>query len=313
MQPNFSIPIDTVIIKDPLAEKASTTLLNSSNAKTQHHLYHYWTLNERLRSKNEKLVKRQQSSCRLAFYCLWLFLLGGILIILIYRFTEECSLLTIDRKQLVLRCFRHLFLLAALSLSLCACTGVVCSVCRYFRSQPKQFLDDDEYKSYLKKTNDVVVTIPPLHAYSYETSNLSSHRISHPSDEHSNTTMSSSLPNASPLRKIPPFTYEEFPSNQKHTHAVLPNGIVTSNPLNPNKSAFFCSSPSDSSSPQSNLSTTIITNNIPRPTAMNCNKHKPPSTYEDPCASTPTSYTTCACGIDIWERQQSSMSRPSPH
>ncbi|UJR34066.1 hypothetical protein I4U23_021477 [Adineta vaga] len=321
MQSSFplsTVPIDTVVIKDSLSKKATTTIpLHSSNTKHQHHLYNYWTLTERLRAKNEKLVKRQHSSCRLAFYSLWLFLFGGIMIIIVYRFTEECSLITIDRTQLVLRCFRHLFLFAAISISICACSGIVYSICRYFRSQPKQILDDDEYKLYLTKTNDVLSTIPSLHACCYQesitngTSNLSSQRISNPNDEHSNTTASSSLQNTSPQRKIPPFTYEEFPSTRTCPHSILPNIIVTSNP-NHTKNAFFSSSTSDLSSPQSNHSTTIITS-IHHPTTTNHNKRKSTLTFEDPCASTPTSYTTCACGIDIWERQQNSNISSTSH
>jgi hypothetical protein len=118
----------------------------------------------------------------------------------------------------------------------------------------------------------------------------------------------------SPQRKVPPFTYEELPPTQLlfptslSPLSILPHVSVnekTSNP-NHNKSAFFSSSTSASSSPHSMISTPIRSNNF-NVTNSNNNQRKSTLIFEDACPSTPTSYTTCVCGTDVWERQQ----RPS--
>jgi hypothetical protein len=110
---------------------------------------------------------------------------------------------------------------------------------------------------------------------------------------------------------VPPFTYEELPPTQSlYPTPLSPLSNVNidnkSSEINHNKSAFFSSSSSASSSPQSILSTTIICNQ-PNVTNSNHNKRKSTLIFEDACPSTPTSYTTCVCGTDVWERQQ----RPS--
>jgi hypothetical protein len=139
------------------------------------------------------------------------------------------------------------------------------------------------------------------------TSLLPSHQVSNNNDEHSNATLTSSIQNISPQRKVPPFTYEELPPTQSlYSVPLYPLSNVNvdkrSSEINHNKSAFFSSSTSASSSPQSILSTTIISNQH-NATNPSHNKRKSTLIFEDACPSTPTSYTTCVCGTDVWERQ----------
>jgi hypothetical protein len=308
------IPVDTIVINELSSQKPTTTLLHSPNIKSQHqhHLYNYWTLNERLRSKNEKLAKRQQSSCRLAFYSLWLFIFSGVMVIIVYRFTDECPITIIDRKQLILTCFRHIFFLATICLGFIACSGIIFGACRYFRSQPQPFLYNDEYELRLTQNYDVLPITIKSRSCCCDTSLINgasllpSQQISNQNDEHSNVTLTSSLQNLTPQRRVPPFTYEELPPTQSLFSlplSSLPNVNVNtkSSNLNHNKSAFFSSSTSPSSTSQS-----IFSNN-PNVTTSNNNKRKSTLTFEDACPSTPTSYTTCVCGVDVWEKQQ----RPS--
>ena len=311
--------MDSIIINEITSHKPTTTILHSPSKKTphHHHLYHYWTLNERLRSKNEKLSQRQQSSCRMAFYSLWLFILSGVMAIVVYRFTDDCSFPSIDHKDFLFRCFRHVLLLIAFSISFFACTGVVYGACRYFRSQPRPFLYTDEYELHLTPNYDVL----PISTRSRRcccqksltngTPLLSSQQISSHNDEHSNATATSSIQNHSPPRKVPPFTYEEIPATQS-LYSVplspLPNIDMKSKSSNRNqkKNAFFSSSTSTSSSPQSSFSPSTIPNQSDVTTSSH-NKRKSTLIFEDAYPSTPTSYTTCVCGTDVWERQQ----RPS--
>jgi hypothetical protein len=316
------VPMDSIVINELSSQKPTTTLLHSSNIKTphHHHLYNYWTLNERLRSRNEKLSKRQQSSCRLAFYSLSLFVCTGVMTILIYRFTDDCPLTIIDREQIILRCLRHILFLATICISFLACSGVIFGACRYFRSQPKPFLYNDEYELRLTQNYDILPTTSASHSCYCQTPLANgtcvspSKQIFNHNDEHSNATMSSSIQNISPQRRVPPFTYDELPPTRSMSPPPLPplpillNVNVNSKATNTNrhKSAFFSSSTSASSSPQSIFSAMILSNN-PNASTSNNNKRKSTLIFEDACPSTPTSYTTCVCATDVWERQQ----RPS--
>jgi hypothetical protein len=328
MRSSFSsppVPVDSVVINELSSQKPSiTTLLHSSHIKPQHqhHLYNYWTLNERLRSKNEKLTKRQQSSCRLAFYSLWLFIFAGVTVIIVYRFTDECQLETIDRKQFILKCLRHILFLIAICVSFFACSGVIYGTCRYFRSQPQPFLYNDEYELRLTQNYDVLPISTRPHSCCCQrslingASLLSSQKMLKQNDEHSNVTVTSSIQNTSPQRKVPPFTYEELPPTQSLYPSpllILPNvnRNEKSSNTNHNKSAFFPSSTSASSSPESIFSTTRISNHS-NTTDSNKNKRKSTLTFVDVCPSTPTSYTTCVCGTDVWEKQQNPSIPLSP-
>ncbi len=311
------IPVDSIVINETSSEKPTTTLLHSSSVKSSHnhHLYNYWTLNDRLRSKNEKLSKRQQSSCRLAFYSLWLFIFASVMTIIVYRFTDECSLPAIEQKQFFLRCSRHILFLTTICISLFACSGVIYGACRYFRSQPQPFLYTNEYELRLTQNYDVLPISMTSHTCCCRRTSLTngdsllpSQQLLNHNDEHSNMSLTSSIQNISLYRKVPPFTYEELPPTQSLYPAPLSplsnvNVDTKSSDINHNKSAFFSSSTSASSSPQSILSTTIISNK-PNVTNSNHNKRKSTLTFEDACPSTPTSYTTCVCGTDVWERQQ---------
>jgi hypothetical protein len=317
MRSSFSsppVPVDSIVINELSSEKPITTLLYSPNIKNQHqhHLHNYWTLNERLRSKNEKLSKRQQSSCRLAFYSLWLFIIAGVMCIIVYRFTDECPFPIIDQRQFILKCLRHILFFAAICISFLACSGIVFGACRYFRSQPQPFLYNDEYELGLIQNYDVSPRTTTLHSCCYDrvltngAPLLPSQQIFNQNDEHSNVTVMSSVQNLSPQRKVPPFTYEELPVTQSLfslPSSPLSNVNVNAKSSNTNHktSAFFSSSTSTSSSPQSIVSTN------PNVTTSNNKKHKSTVNFEDACPSTPTSYTTCVCANDVWERQQ----RPS--
>lgn len=312
------VPVDSIVINDLSSQKPITTLLHSSSIKAehQHHLFNYWTLHERLRSKNEKLSRRQQSSCRLAFYSVWLVIFAGVMAIIVYRFTDECPVITDDRKQFFLRCTRHFLFLIAICISFLACFGVVYGVFRYFRSQPKPLSYDDQYELHLTQNYDLGPLTTKSHTCCCESSFLNgasllpSQRMLNHNDEHSNVTVTSSIQNFSPQRKVPPFTYEELPPPQSlfslplSPLPILPTVNVNgkSSNVNHNKSAFFSSSTSTSSSPQS-----IFSNNPNLITSNNNTKRKSTSNFEDACPSTPASYTTCVCGTDVWERQQ----RPS--
>ena len=311
--PQPLIPMDSVVISDSsLSQKPTTTLFHSSNSKMNHHLYNYWTLNERLRSKNEKLSRRQQSSCRLAFYSLWLLIFAGVMTIIVYRFTDECSLNEINREQLIFKCFRYILLLIAICTGLFACSGVIFGACRYFRSQPKPFLYSDQYELRLTQNYDVLpIRTSRPHSCCCQSAFMndavlspSQHMCNH-NDEHSNITLTSSLQNLSPQRKMPPLTYEELPPTQLFCPSTLPSlptlsdNNINRKPSNSNKNTFVSSSTtSTSSSPQSILPPTSLSTN---------HKRKSTLTFEDASPSTPTSYTTCIGVADVWERQQ----RPS--
>ncbi|CAF1031622.1 unnamed protein product [Rotaria sordida] len=313
-------PVDSIVIDDLLTQKPTTTLLHSSNIKKQyhHHLYNYWTLNERLRSKNEKLTKIQQSSCRFTFYSLWLFVLAGVMGIIVYRFTNDCPLTTNDKKQYSLKCLKHILFLVAICIGILACSGVMCGACRYFRSQPRQLLNNDECELRLISNYDALPISDTSRSCCCQrslinnASLLPSQQISNHNDEYSNITVNSSIQNISSQRKVPPFTYEELPPTRSFSPPSLPPLPIPpsvnlnsklSNTTN-NKSIFFSSSTSSSSSPQSIFSATVTSNNPNATTSNNNNKRKSTLTFEDACASTPTSYTTCVCGTDVWERQQ---------
>ena len=258
---------------DELSSKNPTTLLLNTHRP---YIFNYWTLNDRLRLKNEKLSRRQQSSCRIAFYSLWLCIIASVLIIIIYRFTDDCPLTT-NRKQIFLKCSRHWLFFLAICLSLVACSGVLFGACRYFRSQPLTFQND----LHVINDNNLLPMTSIAKSYGYSTNGtpiIPFRQIRNRDDEHSNS---------SPQRMIPPFNYDEFPLES--------NSILISKSPNNNKSIFFTSSASSASSPQSIFSTTA-TNKI-----LNS---KATSISEDNCPSAPASYKSCICGIDVWERQQ---------
>ncbi|CAF3250239.1 unnamed protein product [Rotaria socialis] len=316
---NPPIPVDSIVINEISSQKPTTTLLHSSKIKRQyqHHSYNYWTLNERLRSKNEKLFKKQQSSCRFAFYSLLLFVFAGVMGIIVYRFTNDCSLVSIDRKQFNVKCLKHILCFTTMCISFIACSGLVFGACRYFRFQPRQLLYNDECELRLIQNYDLLQGTNKSNYCCYQNSlisgdsALSSQLTSNHNEEHLNFTVNSSIQHISSQRKIPPFTYEELPPTCSLPSIPLPplpispsiNLNSKSSNINPDKSALFSSSTSASSSPKSLFSATII----PNTTTSNNNTRKSTLTSEDACATTPTSYTTCECVTDVWERQQ----RPS--
>jgi hypothetical protein len=294
-----SIPIDLNVINELPSQKPTTLLLRTNRP----YLYNSWVLDNRLRLKNKKLSKRQQSSCRIAFYSFWLCVSAGVMIILIYRFTDECSL-TANQKQFFIKCLRHRLFLAAVCTIFFACGGIIFGACRYFRSQTLHFLYDNEREPHLTSTNDLLPMMSKSHSYSYPTlltngaSIIPSREVQNRHDELSNTTVISSLIKTSLRRKIPPFNYDELPPE--------PNPIIISKSANinndTNKTIFFSSFISTLSSRQSILSTTRSFN--ASNTITNSNKSKATSIFEDTCSNTPASYTSCISGVDVWEKQQ---------
>lgn len=310
--------VDSIVVNELPSQKPTTTLLHSSTVKKQyqHHMYNYWTLNERLRSKNEKLFKIQQASCRFAFYSFWLFVFAGIMSILVYRFTNDCPLATIDRRQYSIKCLKHVLFFVTICLSFIACSGIIYGTCRYFRSQPRQWTYNDECELRLIQNYDLLPTTNRKISGGYQTSAgtsdllASTQQNSIHNDEHSNLTVTSLKPNVSTQRKIPPFTYEELPQTRSLYSPSLPALSVLSNSnldsksnnIGHGKSTFFPSSKLPLSSSQSAFPKTIISN-IPNSTIHNDKSCKSTINYKSTVSTVPTSYTTCICGTDVWERQ----------
>jgi hypothetical protein len=297
MQSSSSIPptsAESIVINELPSQNPTTLLLRTNRP----YLYNTWALNNRLRLKNEKLSKRQQSSCRIAFYSLWLCVSAGVMIIVIYRFTDECSLAP-NPKQFFIKCLRHWLFLAAICTSLLACGGVIFGACRFFRSQKFNFLYDEQHELQLTNNNGLLPMNITPHSYYYPTSLtngvsiVSSRQLENHDSRHSNTTVISSITNASSRRKIPPFNYDELlPESNSITISKSPN--IDNN----NKTILFSSSTSTLSLPQSIVPTPRTSN-----TTINSNKSKATSIFEDTCSSTPA-YTTCLCGANVWEKQQ---------
>jgi hypothetical protein len=282
-------PVDS-IVPDELTSKKPTTLLLHTNRP---YIYNYWTLNDRLRLKNEKLSRRQQSSCRIAFYSLWLCIIASVMIIVIYRFTDECPLTT-NQKEFFIKCLRHWFFLLAICTSLCACSGVIFGACRYFRSQPRTFSYGIEHDLHVGNNNNVLPMTTMSQTYCYPTSLANGTAMipfgqtRHRDDEQSIT----SITNPSPRRMIPPFDYDELPPE---TSSIM----IQKSPNHNNKTVFFSSSVSTTSSPRSIFSTTATSNATNR--IINS---KATSISQDTYSSMPATYTPCACGRDVWEKQQ---------
>jgi hypothetical protein len=162
---SFPIPVTPFNNRLPLQKPTTAACLYSDGS----HLYHYWTLNDRFRSKNEKLSKRQQSSCRIAFYSVWLCIIAGVTSIIVYRYTEECPMTT-NRKEFLVECLRHRLFLTAICISFLACSGFIFGACRYFRSQPQTFLYNQEHGLYVRKSSDLLPMTATSHLCYYPTS-----------------------------------------------------------------------------------------------------------------------------------------------
>jgi len=293
MQSSVSIApvsVDSIVISELPSQKPTTLLLRTNRP----YLYNTWTINNRLRLQNEKLIKRQRSSCRIAFYSLWLCVSAGVMIIIVYRFTDECSLTTNQKQFFFIKCLRDWLYLIAICISLLASIGVIFGACRYFRSQTLNFLYDDEHEQHSTTTNSLL----PMTIRSNSLTNSVFRQSENRDDEHSTTTVISSLTNTSLRRKMPPFNYDELPPE---TNPIIIRKSPNMN-NNINKTLLFSSSTSTLSSPQSVLSTARSSN--ASNTITNSNKDEATSTFEDIRASTPTSYTTCISGVDIWGKQQ---------
>lgn len=163
-----------------------TTLLLRTNRP---YFYNTWIVNNRLRIANQKSFQRQQSSCSCAFYSLCLSVIAAILLIVIYRFTDQCSSIIINWKELSQICHRYWLFFAASFISLISFCAFLVAICRYFRSQGVYFTYGDENTSRI----------------------MTPHYYNTPVLLENGSSMDSSR-NHSPQRKIPPFIYDELPS-----------------------------------------------------------------------------------------------------
>jgi hypothetical protein len=287
MRSSLPVPptlVDSILI-DELSPPRPTTLLLNVNRP---YLYNYWAFNDRLRLKNEKSTKRQQSSCRIAFYSSCVCILASVMCIVIYRFTDECSLVT-NGKRFSIECLRHWLFLVAISISLLACSGVIFGACRYFRSQPHTFLYSNEHELHLRNNNDLlpITTTSRSSRYSMSITDDTSIIPIRPTQNHDEKYSHTSITNTLSRQKSPPFNYDELPPKL--------SPIINSKSPTINNHMFLLTSMSTSSSPQSMFSPT---------TSSNTDKSKPVSFREKARLSTPVCYTTCTSGTDVWEKRQ---------
>lgn len=301
MPSSFSIaptPVESIVTDESSSQKPTTLLLRTSRP----YYYNAWAENNRLRLKNEKLSKRQQSSCCIAFYSLCLCVSAGIMIIVIYRFTDECSSTT-NGERFIVKCLRHWFFLAAISTCSLACIGVIFGTCRYFRSQRLNFLYENDRATDLRNTNGLLPMAATSNSYRSpvllvnRTSLTPSGQIRFVDDEYSSATIISSLANTSSHYKIPPFSYDELLDES------IPIIISTSpNADIHNATRFFSSSTSTLSSPQL-LSPSARTSNATTAT-INSNKSKTPPNYKKIGPSLSASYSTGIGRGNVWEKQR---------
>ena len=196
---NESIIID----ESPSSSSRPTTLLLRSNPP---YFYNNWIFNNRLRIENEKLYQRQQSSCSWAFYSLCISVSAGILIIVIYRFTDQCSFI-INSKEILSICFRHWLFIAAAVLSFLSCCVFLFNIGRYFRSERVNFPVENPRSPVFGSSNEIYRHYPSAPMLFGNGSSI--HSFRYRDDEHSNVTLHSCPINFSPHRTIPPFTYDE--------------------------------------------------------------------------------------------------------
>ncbi|CAF1342123.1 unnamed protein product [Adineta steineri] len=288
------IPVDK-IANDVISLPKSTTLLLHPNRP---YVHNYWLLNDRLRLKNKKLSRRQQSSCRIAFYSLWLLIFSSIICIVIYRFTDDCPQIT-NRKDLFIECSKYWFLLATICITLLACGGLIFGACRYFRSQPRTFIYDNMHELQSRQKTEllpITITSPSSHhsaSFTDDSSIIPSRLDQSHDDKYLHTTIISSTSNVSLQRKAPPFDYDELPSQLNSTT------ISESSTIHNNKNIFLLPS---TSLPQLTFPATTTSN--ANDTTINSNKFRPISIHGNSRLNIPISYTTCICGLDIWEKQQ---------
>ena len=278
---SLAIPEESIVIDQPLPSKPTTLLLRTHRP----YFYNSWAINNRLRLKNQKRRKRQKSSCQIAFYSLWICVSASILIIVIYRFTDECSLRT-NSNEFVLRCLRHWLFFITFLISCCACCGVNFGVYRYFRSQTLNFLYDDHYQRTSIRDNSLLpISIPLNSCYCSSSTSTNDHstgsfRQAHQcKHEYTNTTVISSLTNLSTEHRLPPFNYDELPSDSNSIPILNSPQLI--NHIN-NKTTLSSSSPRTSTNIQSK--TLLI--------------------FESPRLNTSVSYPISFNGDIVWEKRE---------
>ncbi|UJR13304.1 hypothetical protein I4U23_000322 [Adineta vaga] len=282
--PSLSASI-VLMTPDNLPLKRPTTLLLQKNHP---HPYNYWALHDRLRLQNEKLVKRQQSSCRITLYSLWLFIFSIVTSIVIYRFTDECLETTVG-KILFAECLRYWLLLGTISISSLACCGVIVGVYKYLRSRPRTFRYEDEYQQFSKNKNTLLPMTTVSRSSHYSTSFsdesplASCRKYMKHNHRSSNMTEISASTNTSSQRK------------ELKTISDCNISSKSSNMMN-NKNLFLLL---PRSSLQSYFSTETSSNDT------HSKKNKSVSLSENNRLNTlPVSQTTYLSGVDIWEKQQ---------
>lgn len=302
---NPPISEESIVIDHPSPSRPTTLLLRTHRP----YIYNSWAFNNRLRLKNQKLTKRQKSSCQIAFYSLWMCLSASIMIIVIYRFTDECSLKT-NTKEYFIQCSRHWLFLIAFSISLCACCGVIFGVCRYFRSQTLNFLYDDHCQRNLTRNNSLLPMAIPLNSC-YCSSPTSINGVSigsfrqayHDKHEYTNPTVITSQTNLSGECRMPPFNYDELPSDSNSI--LISNSPQIINHSN-NRNTFF--SISTLSSPQNHPSSARTSTQTNR--TFNSIQSKTSLLFEDPCWNTSVSYPIYINDddddVNIWQKRERS-------
>ncbi|CAF4328485.1 unnamed protein product [Didymodactylos carnosus] len=322
MLPPSKPAVDSIVIHRDDSQRPTTTLLTHPS---QHYPYNYWTLNDRFKTKNDYLSKRQQCSCRLAFYSLWILISACVLFIIAYRFSDECGELVKKVK-----CKRYGLFLLSICIASLACSGIFCGACQYFRSQSQQLTAElyyDKANNILKEQNNLNNTRHCCCVYQQEQQPVQQHQNEdektpqttvHNISSISSTTSSSyiqeqqqksrqqspkidqrtsTISSISPLpyyqiqstsnRKIPPFTYEEIsPQIKKVVDKSVSLTSSTKSKMPPYHHTILLSSSSSSSSPHSMC---VGINKILMNDIVDDEQ------YRSNQAQTPSSYTTCVC------------------
>lgn len=198
-----------IIDESPSSSSRPTTLLLRSNPP---YFYNNWILNNRLRIENEKFSQRQQSSCSWAFYSLCISVSTAILIIVIYRFTDQCAFV-VNSNELLTICFRHwLFIGAGVLSGLSFCVFLL-NICRYFRSERVNFIYENGRQPVFGSSNGIFPTGRTCHYPSAPMlfgNGSSNQSFRYRDDEHSSLTLHSCPINYSSHQKLSPLIYDEL-------------------------------------------------------------------------------------------------------
>ena len=293
MESSLSVPFKSInsILTDP------SSSLNSGKIPTRPHSFTYWILNDRLRSRNRKLSRRQQSSCRIAFYSLTLCVVACVMSIVIYRFTDEC-LLANDQTEFSIECSRHRLYLLSIAIGCLACIGLLFGACRYCCSQPRTLITDEEFQRSLLQPHRSLLTTSPSHSCPSsasvvnETSTKPSERVRHDRYEPMNpSTTNQSIEGATnPPTESPLPVSDNLKINEKSPLEITSREVYSSTLI------VSVSSPPPTSTTAMSLGTDTSTSNDKTMLSRAMPSHA--------CSSTPTPNRACLCRVDVWQRQE---------